>query len=108
MRLELADFPVTQVQLGDEFRYQSGTLVVDQEELLTLVRRQPQIRDAALGVAVPGENVRITGIRDIVEPRVKVQGGGPGLSWGFGSCGLSRGGENSSSFRHGSGGHGRV
>ncbi|MBI3059980.1 MAG: hypothetical protein HYY81_11860 [Deltaproteobacteria bacterium] len=76
MRLELADFPVTQVQLGDEFRYQSGTLVVDQEELLTLVRRQPQIRDAALGVAVPGENVRITGIRDIVEPRVKVQGGG--------------------------------
>ena len=76
MPLELADFPVTEVLLGDEFRYHSGTLVVDREELITLVRQGPRITDAALAVAVPGEKVRITGIRDIVEPRLKVRGGG--------------------------------
>ncbi len=76
MRLELANFPVTQMRLGNEFRYHSGTLEVDQEELISLARQDQRIKDAKLAVAEPGEKVRITGIRDIVEPRVKVQGSG--------------------------------
>lgn len=82
MRLELADFPVTEIRLEDEFRYDSGALVVDTRELLAIVRRDPRIRDATLAVATPGEKVRITGIRDLVEPRFKVRGSGqifPGI-----------------------------
>ena len=82
MRLELAEFPVTQVHLGNEFSYHAGALVVDREELLALIHQDPRIRDAALAVAVPGEKTRITGIRDLVEPRLKVQGEGqifPGI-----------------------------
>lgn len=82
MRLELASFPISQVHLGDEFLYDSGTLVVDQREILAIVREDPRIRDATLAVATPGEKVRITGIRDLVEPRIKVRGGGqifPGI-----------------------------
>lgn len=82
MRLELADFPVTQMHLGDELRYESGTLEVGQEELISLVHQDPRIRDAKLALAVPGDKTRITGIRDIVEPRIKVRGNGqvfPGI-----------------------------
>ncbi len=45
-------------------------------ELLALVREDARIEDVALAVALPGEKTRITGIRDIVEPRCKVSGGG--------------------------------
>ena len=82
MRLEMAEFPVTKVSLGSEFRYRSGTLEVDEHEIKKLVLCDKRIEDASLAVAVPGEKVRITGIRDVVEPRVKVQGKGqvfPGI-----------------------------
>ncbi|MBI4527555.1 MAG: hypothetical protein HY695_27485 [Deltaproteobacteria bacterium] len=76
MRLELAEFPVTQLILGKRFRYDSGILEVNRQELLELILNDKRIREASLALALPGEKVRITGIRDIVEPRVKVNGGG--------------------------------
>ena len=76
MRLELADFPVSQIDVADEFRYQSGRLVVGHDELMTLIRQDKRIKDATLAVTMPGEKIRITGIRDIVEPRFKVKGNG--------------------------------
>ena len=82
MRLEMAEFPVTQITLGTEFRYRSGVLAVDHEELKRLVLQDKRIQDASLEVVAPGERVRITGIRDVVEPRVKVRGHGqifPGI-----------------------------
>ncbi|MBI3057733.1 MAG: hypothetical protein HYY81_00240 [Deltaproteobacteria bacterium] len=78
----MAEFPVTQVNLGSESRYRSGTLEVDEEGLKSLILQDKRIEDAQLAVAVPGEKVRITGIRDVVEPRVKVHGKGqvfPGI-----------------------------
>ncbi len=82
MRLEMAEFPVSRIILGDEFSYRSGVLEVDHAELKRLALRDERIRDASLEVVAPGERVRITGIRDVVEPRVKVQGAGqifPGI-----------------------------
>ena len=82
MRLELAEFPVKTIRLGNRFRYDSGVLEVDQEELVTLALEDKRIEDASVAVVAPGEKVRITGVRDIVEPRVKVQGRGqvfPGI-----------------------------
>ena len=76
MRLEMAEFPVTRITLGNGLRYHSGTLEVDQEELTALVMRDERIQDARLAVVAPGEKIRITGIRDVIEPRVKVEGKG--------------------------------
>jgi glycine reductase len=76
MELELADFPVREIRLGKATRYEAGVLEVDQQGLLALLRQDERIRDAALAIVTPGENVRITGIRDVVEPRVKVKGEG--------------------------------
>ena len=76
MKLELADFPVKQIRLGNRFKYESEFLEVDEGELIALVLEDTRITDATLAVAVPGEKTRITGIRDMVEPRFKVAGSG--------------------------------
>jgi len=76
MQLEMAEFPVTRITLGNGLRYHSGTLEVDQEGLTALVMRDERIQDARLAVVAPGEKIRITGIRDVIEPRVKVEGKG--------------------------------
>ena len=73
MRLEVAEFPVTQVHLGTRFGYHSGILEADREELEGVVLQDKRIQEASLEAVFPGEKVRITGIRDVVEPRVKVQ-----------------------------------
>jgi len=72
MRLELADFPVKEICLGTNLRYGSGLLEVNGEDLRSLVLGDPRILGVELAVATPGEKVRLTGVRDVVEPRTKV------------------------------------
>lgn len=93
MRLDLAEFPVKQIRLGRGFAYQTGTLEVDSAALVDLVLEDRRITDASVAVALPGENVRITGIRDIVEPRCKVAGSGtvfPGILGPVSNVGMGR------------------
>ncbi|MBI2210320.1 MAG: hypothetical protein HYU47_06935 [Deltaproteobacteria bacterium] len=55
---------------------------MDRGQLKGLVLQDKRIEEAWLEVVVPGEKVRVTGIRDVVEPRVKVEGKGqvfPGI-----------------------------
>jgi len=93
MKLELAEFPVKNIRLGHRFKYQDEILDVDEGALLALVSDDPRITDASLDVAAPGEKTRITGIRDIVEPRYKVSGSGqvfPGVVGPVGNVGDGR------------------
>lgn len=76
MKLELADFPVDAIRLGRRFAYKDRTLEVDPDAVIDLLLQDSRITEATVAVATPGENVRITGIRDIVEPRCKISGGG--------------------------------
>jgi len=76
MKLEIAEFPVKQIRLGHHFKYENRVLHVDESELLALVREDLRIEEVSLAVVLPGEKTRVTGIRDIVEPRFKVSGGG--------------------------------
>jgi len=82
VRLELAEFPVNEIILGSENRYRSATLELNQDELLGGLHQDKRIENAKLAVVLPGECARITHIRDIVEPRIKVRGQGqvfPGI-----------------------------
>src|SRR5258706_6856062 len=74
MQLTLADFPVEQINLGDAYRYRNGTLEIDRDDLLRLIRADSRIDDAQIETVAPGDAVRVTGIRDVVEPRVKFGG----------------------------------
>jgi sarcosine reductase len=72
MQLEMADFPVREIRLGNSYHYQSGRLEVAYEDLARLVLQDQRIQEARFEVVLPGDHVRITGIRDVVEPRVKI------------------------------------
>jgi glycine reductase len=76
MRLELGTFPVREVAFGPATRYHDGRLEVDREAVLSAVREDPRIQTAELELARPGESVRIWPMRDVIEPRVKVEGPG--------------------------------
>jgi glycine reductase complex component B subunit alpha and beta len=74
MRLEMAEFPVRELRLGGAYRYRDGVLEVDSDDLARRALLDPRIRSARLDVVKPGEAVRVTGIRDVVEPRIKFGG----------------------------------
>jgi sarcosine reductase len=82
MRLEMGTFPVRDVIFGPQTRWRDGVLEIDRESILDLIRRDPRIATAELELAKPGESVRIWPVRDVIEPRIKVEGPGmvyPGI-----------------------------
>ncbi len=82
MRLEMGTFPVSDVVFGRATRYDAGRLTVDRDAVLAAVRQDQRIASAELEIARPGESVRIWPVRDVIEPRIKVEGPGvcyPGI-----------------------------
>jgi glycine reductase len=82
VRLEVGTFPIRRIAFGGATRWDDGVLTVDREAALEEVRRDVRIQTASLEIAAPGESVRIWPVRDVIEPRVKVEGPGvcyPGI-----------------------------
>jgi glycine reductase len=73
MRLELASYPVAEVEVGGATRLDGGRLTVRAEDVREAVAH-PAIADVAFDVVRPEEPVRITQISDVVEPRIKPRG----------------------------------
>jgi glycine reductase complex component B subunit alpha and beta len=74
MPLEIAEFAVREIRFSPQFRYRGGVLEVDRDALVELVLRDARIQSARFEIVAPGDAVRVTGIRDLVEPRLKVGG----------------------------------
>jgi glycine reductase complex component B subunit alpha and beta len=79
MRLELGTFPVREARFGARTRWSDGLLEIDREAALAAVREDALVASARLELARPGESARIWPVRDVVEPRVKVDG--PGVTY---------------------------
>ena len=76
MRLELANFPVERITLGDETGYADGELRIDAEDIRSRMLNEAYFEDVAVHVAHPGDSIRIIHIVDVVEPRHKAFGSG--------------------------------
>jgi len=82
MRLELGKVFIKDVQFGSETKVENGVLYVNKEELIALIREDENLKEVDIEIARPGESVRITPVKDVIEPRVKVEGPGgifPGM-----------------------------
>jgi glycine reductase len=78
----MGTFPVHDVVFGSHTRWQDGRLEIDRDSILELILHDPRIAAAELELAKPGESVRIWPVRDVIEPRIKVEGPGvvyPGI-----------------------------
>ena len=76
MRLELGKINIKDVQFGSETKVENGVLYVNKEELISLISEDENLKSVDVELAKPGESVRIMPVKDVIEPRVKVEGPG--------------------------------
>jgi glycine reductase len=76
LRLELGEILIKDVQFGDVSKVENGTLFVNSDDLKNIVMEDDRIKSCVVDLAKPGEEVRITPVKDVIEPRVKVSGEG--------------------------------
>ncbi len=67
---------IKDIQFATESKIVDGVLYVSEAEVKAIVLEEEKIQSVELDIAKPGESVRITPVKDVIEPRVKVEGGG--------------------------------
>ena len=80
MKLELGFIKINDVQFSNECAVKDGILYVNPEDVKAFVYDNDDvksyIKSINFDIAKPGESVRITPVKDVIEPRVKVEGPG--------------------------------
>jgi len=82
LRLDIGKIFIKDLQFGSETKVDNGVLYVNKDELLQVISGDERIESINFDIARPGEEVRIIPVKDVVEPRVKVEGPG-GIFPGF-------------------------
>lgn len=72
MKLEVGTIQIQDVVLGSEEKIVGTTLYLEPEKISALVLADERLASCQLKVARPGESIRITPIKDVIEPRCKV------------------------------------
>ena len=79
-RLELGIIQIKDVQFSSECAVKDGILYVNPEDVKAFVYDNDDVKSYVQSInfdlAKPGESVRITPVKDVIEPRVKVEGQG--------------------------------
>ena len=76
-KLELGNILIHDVQFSNEgSKVENGVLYVNKEEICKIALEDENIASCEVFLARPGESVRITPVKDVIEPRVKVEGKG--------------------------------
>ena len=76
MKLEVGYIQIKDIQLADESKVKDGVLYVNAKEMEALALEDEHLQAVSFDVARPGESVRITPVKDVIEPRAKVEGPG--------------------------------
>ncbi len=82
MKLELGQIKIEDIQFADKSEVKDHILYVNKAEVEALVLEDEKLASCNLEIAHPGEKTRITPVKDVLEPRVKVSGDGeifPGI-----------------------------
>ncbi|MBQ7577603.1 MAG: glycine/sarcosine/betaine reductase component B subunit [Synergistaceae bacterium] len=83
MKLELHRLNVKGLKFGDKTGFADGVLTVNKAELLALISEDELLgKNLDVDLAMPGESVRVMPVKDVIEPRFKLEGKGqvfPGM-----------------------------
>jgi sarcosine reductase len=94
MFLELGRIPIEEIEWGRKTSIEGKVLRINRKELIEKARGgDPRITAVQAEITRPGESARIIPIKDVIEPRVKVEGNGgifPGLISGVETVGSGR------------------
>ena len=75
MSYELRSVAIRDVRCGKEQGVCDGVLTVDPEVLTQLVLEDRRVQSVRFDLAKPGESCRILPVKDVIEPRAKLEGG---------------------------------
>ncbi|MEN6374541.1 MAG: glycine/sarcosine/betaine reductase component B subunit [Smithella sp.] len=94
MTYELGQIPIKDIDWGRKTFLEDNVLHINREELIEKARGDDsRIVSVRADIARPGESARIIPVKDVIEPRVKVEGRGgmfPGLISGVETVGVGR------------------
>ena len=97
MKLQLGFVDIKDICFGENNELKNGILKICRRDVLEHVFQDEDVKtwimDAELDIARPGESVRITPVKDVIEPRVKAEGSGgqfPGVVSGVDGAGSGR------------------
>ena len=93
MKLKFGKINIKDIQFGQETNVKDGLLTVNKEELISVLQEDDRIKEVKLDIARPGEKVRIIPVKDVIEPRVKIEGdaqGFPGVTNKMGKVGYGQ------------------
>jgi len=76
VKLNLGCITIGDIQFGTVSKVENSVLHVNKDELSALLMKDERFKSVELDIAKPGESVRITPVKDVIEPRVKVEGPG--------------------------------
>lgn len=82
MRLEIGNILISDIQFADATKVENSVLYISKEEMIKTIATDDKIVSVDLDIVRPGESVRVTPVKDVIEPRVKVSGNG-GIFPGF-------------------------
>lgn len=76
MKLEMGYFHIKDVVFGEESKLAGNIVTVNKCAVEKLVLEDKNLAAVTVDIARPGESVRITPVKDVIEPRVKAAGKG--------------------------------
>ena len=74
MRLEIGNILISDIQFADATKVENSVLYISKEEMIKTIATDDRIVSVDLDIVRPGESVRVTPVKDVIEPRVKVSG----------------------------------
>lgn len=79
LKLELGKILIKDAVFGSQLMVKEGQLVIDKENLIAELKKIPSVEAISIEIAKPGEKTRIIPVKDVIEPRVKIEGEGNGF-----------------------------
>ena len=80
MKLELGFIEITDIKLAECSEVKDGTVYLNAEEIMSHLYEDEHVKACVKNIhfeiAKPNESIRITPVKDVIEPRVKVEGSG--------------------------------
>ncbi|MGJ0848621.1 glycine/sarcosine/betaine reductase component B subunit [Tissierella praeacuta] len=74
MELTLRKINVREIAFGSTTKINNGILTISKNEIKNLILEDERISEVKIDIARPGESIRIIPVKDVIEPRAKLNG----------------------------------
>lgn len=88
MELKIRNIEIKDIKFGSATKVENGVLNVCKDEIEELLLEDERILEVDINIARPGESIRIIPVKDVIEPRAKLDGDAfPGVDGVLGDIG---------------------